>query len=144
MVHLEGLADEDHGHVGRDDLVTTDDDEVHVGDRLGHRMALHVPGQGEEGLRTGVQREELVGPGFPVESDPQLAADHGDGERIGAVPVDHARDLPLTAQAAHRTRADGAPNLGCKNDFGHDGISSGGENGVRGRPKGPPANGLPA
>ena len=75
-----------------------------------------------------------LAPASPLRATRSSRADHGDGERIGAVPVDDAGDLPLAAQAAHGPRADGAPNLGCKNDFGHNGISSGGENGVRGRP----------
>ena len=125
MVDLEGLTHQHHRHVGADDLVPAHDDEVDVRHRLGHRVALHLAGQGQVGARAGVEGEQLVGPGLTVERHPELAGDHGHGQRIGPVPVDDSGDLPLAPQAAHGAGADGAPNLGGKNDFGHNGISSG-------------------
>ena len=121
VVHLERLAHQGDRHVGADDLVAADDHEVDVGDRLGHRVALHLAGQGEVGARAGVEGQELVGPGLAVERDPQLTGHDGDRQRVGPVAVDDAGDLPLAPQAAHRARADGAPDLGGEYDFGHNG-----------------------
>ncbi len=119
VVHLGGLPDEGDRHLGADDLVTPDDHEVDMGDRLGHRMALHLAGQRQVGALGCLEREELVGPGLTVEGDPELAGHDRHRERIGAVPVDDAGDLALTAQAAHGAAADGAPDFGGKDDFGH-------------------------
>ena len=101
VLDLERLADEDDRHVGADDLVAADDDEVHVGHRLGHGVALHLAGQGEVRARTGVERQELVGPGLAVEGDAQLAGHDGHRQRVGPVAVDDGGDLALTPQAAH-------------------------------------------
>jgi len=83
---LECLAGQGHGHLGRDDLVAADNQEVDVGDGVAHRVALHVTGQGEEGLIAGLQLKELVGAGLTGKGDAQLSALDGDGDRLGAVP----------------------------------------------------------
>ena len=121
VVHLDRLAHQGDGHVGTDDLVAAHDHEVDVGHRLSHRVALHLAGEGEVGARPGVERQELVGPGLAVQGGPQLPGDDGDGQRVGPVAVDDAGDLPLAAQAADGTRAEGAPDLGGEYDFGHCG-----------------------
>ncbi len=121
VLHLERLTDEGDRHVGADHLVAADDDEVDVGDRLRHRVTLHVAGDRQVGPRAGVERQQLVRPGLAVQCDPQFARPHGHRHGLGPVPVDDAGDLPLAPEAAQGARAFGAPGFGGKYDFGHDG-----------------------
>ncbi len=62
VMDLDRLPDEHDRHVRADDLVVADDHEVHVRHRLRHRVTLHLAGEGQEGTRTGVERQELVQP----------------------------------------------------------------------------------
>ncbi len=133
VVHLGRLTHQRDRHVRADDFVTPDDDEVDVGDRLRHRVALHLAGDRQIATRTRVEREELVRPGLAVQGDPQLAGADRDGQRIGAVAVDDTGNLALTPQPANGARALRAPNLGCEYDFGHNGSPQGGNSGRRGR-----------
>ena len=122
VVHLEGLADEDDRHVGRDDLVAADDDEVDVRHGLRDRMALHLAGQGEVRRPIPVSRDRSwLAPASLLSAIRSSRATTATGTRVGPVPVDDAGDLPFTAQAAHGTRARGAPDFGGEYDFGHNG-----------------------
>ena len=120
VMHLECLTDQDDRHVGRNDFVSADDLEIDVGHRLGDRVSLHLTGQGQVGGRTGVEREQLVGSGFPVEGDAQLTARDRHRDRVGPVAVDDAGDLSLSAQPTGGTRPVGASYLGGKGDIGHN------------------------
>src|SRR6202041_3268256 len=82
---------------------------------------LHLASQGQVGGGAGLEREQLVGSRLAVEGDTELTGGHGDGDRVGPVPVDHAGDLPLPAQAAGGPRPQGASYFGSKGDVGHNG-----------------------
>ncbi len=119
MVHLDGVTHQVHRHVGGDDLVTPDDEEVDVGDDAAHRVALDVTGQGEVACAVDLEVEQRIETGVARDGLAELSGDHRHGDGVGAMSVDDPGDPPRRPQAARRTRPWFAAGLGDERDLGH-------------------------
>ena len=123
-VQLQGLAHQGDRDFGGDLPVGVDHLEVHMDDRVPHRMALELPGHGHELGVPHLERQHGVHAGVGVQRRPQVTGGHGDRDGVDAVAVDDGRDPAVLTQTAGRAGPDGPARFGDQGELGHEHSSS--------------------